>query len=63
MAFAKASAKRKEYPAKKVLLAGELSEAEMAAIRIAKIEATASYELDDLDEKGKLISRKPDQNS
>lgn len=63
MAIAKASDKRKEHSTQKVLLSRNLSDAEMELIRKAKVETSAPYELDDLDEEGKLISRKPDQAS
>jgi hypothetical protein len=42
-----------------VLLARELSDAEMAAIRAAQVKADVPYNLDDLDDEGNLVSRKP----
>ncbi|WP_172746658.1 hypothetical protein [Neorhizobium sp. T25_13] len=59
MPTTKASAKRGEQPARRVLLARELSDAEMAAIRAAQVKADVPYNLDDLDDEGNLVSRKP----
>jgi len=59
MPTAKASAKRSEQTTRRVLLAGELSDAEIAAIRDAKVKTDAPYNLDDLDDQGNLVSRKP----
>ena len=59
MPTTKASAKRGEQPTRRVLLARELSDAEMAAIRAAKVKADVPYNLDDLDDEGNLVSRKP----
>jgi hypothetical protein len=53
------SAKRGEQPTRRVLLARELSDAEMAAIRAAQVKADVPYNLDDLDDEGNLVSRKP----
>jgi hypothetical protein len=59
MPTAKASAKRGEQTTRRVLLARELSDAEMAAIRDAKVKTDAPYSLDDLDDEGNHISEKP----
>ncbi|MCJ9753942.1 hypothetical protein MOV61_24770 [Neorhizobium sp. BETTINA12A] len=59
MPTTKASAKRGEQPTRRVLLARELSDAEMAAIRAAQVKADVPYNLDDLDDEGNLVSRKP----
>lgn len=59
MPTAKASAKRSEQTTRRVLLAGELSDTEIAAIRDAKVKTDAPYNLDDLDDQGNLVSRKP----
>ncbi|CDZ31348.1 Hypothetical protein NGAL_HAMBI1145_01100 [Neorhizobium galegae bv. officinalis] len=59
MPTTKASAKRGEQPTRRVLLARELSDAEMAAIRAAQVKAAVPYNLDDLDDEGNLVSRKP----
>nr|WP_250809616.1 hypothetical protein [Neorhizobium tomejilense] len=59
MPTTKASAKRGEQPTRRVLLARELSDAEMAAIRAAQVKADVPYNLDDLDDEGNLVPRKP----
>ncbi|MEN3146977.1 hypothetical protein ABCW43_06660 [Neorhizobium sp. IRAMC:178] len=59
MPTAKASAKRGEQTTRRVLLARELSDVEMAAIRDAKVKTDAPYNLDDLDDEGNHISGKP----
>lgn len=59
MPTTKASAKRGEQTTRRVLLARELSDAEMAAIRAAQVKADVPYNLDDLDDEGNLVSRKP----
>jgi len=59
MPTTKASAKRGEQTTSRVLLARELSDAEMAAIRDAKVKTDEPYNLGDLDDEGNLVARTP----
>lgn len=48
---------RENEPDRKIVRARDLSEAEIAALRAAKVETDSPYELDDLDDDGQLIGK------
>ncbi|WP_283195168.1 hypothetical protein [Rhizobium sp. AN80A] len=58
MRSTKAAESSGKQPTGKSILAGELTDEEIRLIRNARVETDAPYELDDLDEDGKLSPSK-----
>ncbi|WP_112944499.1 MULTISPECIES: hypothetical protein [unclassified Rhizobium] len=58
MRSTKAAESSGKQPSRKSILAGELTDEEIRLIRNARFETDATYELDDLDEDGKLSPSK-----
>jgi hypothetical protein len=54
MRSTKAAEISRKQPSRKNILAGDLTDDEMRLIRNARVETDEPYELDDLDENGKL---------